>query len=335
MKKKKTWKHFDSYGRILNIGDIILLPYSFIGKIIKFDVGDDGRSLIITTGGVVYACDEKTVTTSLFYEVILIPENLEVYNEKETKDFGELFEQIDNKVPDHSLEDDMSTKLYPLIENNFEYLKKYLRNILLSTAGDTTKANLRYEHCLLVAKISDELYDMYIETSHLFILDPVSTLISELNKHDMRWTFELCGYLHDMYKYSKSKKIDHGKIAAKQFSMFCKMYDVEMWDVPMKMKEALTFHSEKNKSFYSNPYFSILCDADILSKYSLSALNEKIARNDWINDLDTALDYTNEACKNYVPKTPYFAKLRENYVSKLMGDVEVIKNAVSGSPVTK
>ena len=111
--------------------------------------------------------------------------------------------------------------------------------------------------------------------------------------------------------------------------MFCKMYDVEMWDVPMKMKEALSLHSDKSKVLYSNPFFSILCDADILSKYTLSALYEKIARNDWINDLDTALDYTNEVLTKYVPKTPFFDGLRSLYVSKLVHDIETINNCTS------
>lgn len=325
MKKKKKQKHFDTYGKPLNIGDSILLPHSFIGRITGFETSNSRVSIMNTTCGPVYSRD-GSISEAKFYEVILMPDNLKVFVNEDTT-FGQLVSDESNES-DYILEVDTSMKLQPLIENDFDYLKKYLKNILTETAGNIEKANLRYEHSVLVATISKDLYEMYVNQVKKGVrLSSFDTTIMQLSKYHMGWTVEMCGYIHDMFKYSKSKKLEHGKIAAKQFSMFCKMYDVEMWDIPIKMKEALSLHSEKKRRPYSNPFFDILCDADVLSKYTLTALEEKIVRNDWINDLDGAIDYTNEACKEYVPKTPFFNTLKESYISKMLSDVEEHKNA--------
>lgn len=215
--------------------------------------------------------------------------------------------------------------------NDFRYLKGIVRNTLMMEGPNNASygSAARMQHILEVMKISKMILNLSM-TKPLPIDHPISKIIH--NK--MEWSVQLVALMHDMYKMEETKVHSHGFLAAKQFGFYARMKGFDYTDNPAApdpdnhlwfMYSAIINHSNHTAfSPETNIYYDILCDADILSKYTIENVIDK-----WKNKyngegtLKETVDKVLNTHTPYTGKTLPYEYLKDVYLDKLKIDVEL------------
>lgn len=319
---KKSVLLIDSYRNKIEKESIVMIPGEFIGKVLDYTTGAEPK--IFTSKDVIigtYISNESFIVAS--FDCIVIDRNTMVFVDDYTGNFGNLFrdnpsEFESTKIVVSDEFSEMNQNFYDWYKSGFYKLKEFLEAVLSQTSDDKEKTAYRIKHCEKVAFISNIILNDMLDNLPQEKTAPFNEsdyILHLIKKYHLEWTVGMVAYFHDMYKYAETVKVDHGKIAAKQFRMFCKMSDVPMNDITRKMKEAIEYHSNKSKTILSNVYFSILCDADILSKFSEDGMKEKMLRNPNIKTMRDAFNDIRKSVEHYKYKTSSFDNLYRNLLT--------------------
>jgi hypothetical protein len=217
---------------------------------------------------------------------------------------------------------------YPLIDNEFYLLKNNVRDVMVKTSDSLRKVFYRYDHTEKVVQISRELFHMMVnddnpEDDYAGFYTKEYSLCKPIHENCLEWLFSVVAYIHDMYKFSEDRnKAEHGAIAAKQFDSYCNTYNINTsYKIVIQMKDAIYNHSKKYLYLEDNIFFDILCDADILSKYSITNIKEKSIYK-YKNNLNDTYNMVINHVGGYVPKTKYFNLLLPEYSRRLRNDLK-------------
>lgn len=216
----------------------------------------------------------------------------------------EVFDLLINYVTASTIFYDGRSK-YPCDKfNDFEYLRFLARDLINSDfkeikdiidrmdkfKGEVNSSNhdkiitqndidYRKHHSLAVGKICLELYKEWYESirgTQSYIdreLSYEEKTINEIHINDGGWLIELMGLVHDLFKFN----VHHADLAA---DFFMSVFDAPYgWGellsgfspVADTIKEAIRYHNIKGLERI-NPYYKILCDADILSKLTFQSV---------------------------------------------------------------
>lgn len=206
-------------------------------------------------------------------------------------------------------------------KNDMALLRDTLQSVLNATT-DKKSAEYRYNHCKMVAALSEDLaFEITRERTSTNSTDFI--IVKTIEYLNDFWIFSMLGFIHDMYKYAETAKVNHGKIASKQFSLYCKIADVEMSGIVLQMKEALLFHSNKDMTIIPNPFFSILCDADVLSHITTDTIEQYMRKANLTED--QAFKKIITLLLNYVPKSSVngFNKIKDDLLNKLSVNMQI------------
>ena len=211
---------------------------------------------------------------------------------------------------------DFSNKMEIYRKNDMQLLKDTLRSVLKASSTEAS-AEYRYKHSMAVAQISENLAFGMSKKESPLIQSSEQLLAFDIFNTNNLWMFSMLGLLHDMYKYAETSKVNHGKIASKQFALYCKTASVDMSGIVLQMKEALLFHSNKDMVIKPNLFFAVLCDADILSDITPFTM-ERYMQKYKLSQKD-ALDKIITDVSKYVPKTrpEVFINEKEALMNKL------------------
>ena len=143
--------------------------------------------------------------------------------------------------------------------------------------------------------------------------------LANIKKHGLENAVVFMGIIHDMYKFDEYNT-EHGIRASQFFEQYCEKNHIPMKGMIKDIHDAIHDHSLKNKN-QENIFFKILCDADILSKYSKENVIEKKYK-DGKSPRDTVklID-----ADKYDYKTPFFRYLRKMKRKKFLKELKRIK----------
>ena len=179
----------------------------------------------------------------------------------------------------------------------------------------------RYDHCIMVSMICENLLKKYFE----LLENPSNEELSQkeekqlmlLADHGAFNYVSIMGIIHDMYKLNEKYAKKHGKVAALWFKTYIKKNHIPFKKEMKDIYKAIKYHSNKKK-LTNNIFYKILCDADILSKFTPQNIY-KYRRENEIFYFVTNESVINEMLEkeNYFGKTLFFYDELES-MTKLM-----------------
>lgn len=217
---------------------------------------------------------------------------------------------------------------------NIRNIRLYVHHEIMEQAGEDKKdiAKCRFAHIEKVAVLSWQIFNLYLKeykrTNKKYNKE------NQLSKSDFKQIEKIVklnanrsilfmGIIHDLYKMYESDKKSHGELAADWFTSYCKTNKYKMKGVMKDIRDAVKHHSNKDKKT-KNIYYKILCDADVLSKYSVENAYEKSILLD-MNLEDALKNSMNiiEKEKKYKGKTPFFNYLRDVNKRKVIEQIKM------------
>lgn len=234
---------------------------------------------------------------------------------------GTMEEFIDSEVVDHYTK--MTTQMYELLRNDCAKIKTMVNSTLIGThTKPKTDPSFRIAHINTVANLSNQIMFDYIafyksctynHDTDKIRNEYIKNTLSIIDTCNLSWLPYMIALLHDMYKLIDAKDIPHGYLAAKQFEIYCESQDIRIknYDLLKQAKIALAEHSNKARYLQTNIFFDILCDADIISKFTMNNIEEKmLLEGTSVNDT-----YENMIKKNasYTGKTPFYDIYKKKY----------------------
>lgn len=158
------------------------------------------------------------------------------------------------------------------IDNDCYYLKNLVWGILDKKGKkfpSDAEVLYRKRHIEIVMEISREILNRYKDSN---IEVRLKNQLDFIFDNGLEWTIDVVSLLHDAYKH-KISPLSHGKMAALLFENICKDVglDIHRDSTLFDMHTAITFHSSSGLDI-SDIYYEIICDADMLSKWSTEYL---------------------------------------------------------------
>ena len=188
--------------------------------------------------------------------------------------------------------------------NNSEYSYRAIRTKCLELAST------RYQHCVMVSMICESLLKKYFELlenpSNEELSKKEEKQLISLADHDAFNYVSIMGIIHDMYKLNEKYAKKHGKATALWFRCYIKKSHIPFKKEMKDIYKAIKYHSNKKK-LTNNIFYKILCDADILSKFTPQTVYKYRKENE-IFHFVTNEEVINEMLEkeNYFGKTLFF-----------------------------
>ena len=217
---------------------------------------------------------------------------------------------------------------------NIRNIRLYVNHEIMNQGGKDKKdvSKCRFIHTERVALISYQILGMYIDeykrTKGKYTKD------SKISKSDFKQVKRIVkskaeksvifmGIIHDLFKMTEEVKDSHGILAAEWFTEYCKLNKYQMKGILKDIRDAIKNHSSKGDMKNKNIFYKILCDADIISKYSVENAYEKSIKLN-MTMLESIKNSMNiiENKNGYKGHTPFFNHLRKINKNKVLNELK-------------